>query len=429
LHLVCDLSPSLFVDNNPLTAPRLKLLLLTHRVPYPPNRGDRIRAYHLLKFLASRHDVSLACLADEPTDAATEDKLRSMTERLAIISLTGTSRWICAALKFASGKTATSGLFASTKLKETIRNWTKTTRFDGVIAYCSSMAPYAFMPELKESQVFVDLVDVDSQKWLDYSESSRGLKSYLYELEGCRLRREEERLAKTAAAITLVSEAEAELFRSACPNSRTHAILNGVDLDYFQPHPRESSTRPFSCVFVGALDYGANIDGLNWFCNQVWPEVRSQEPRATLELVGRCPTKSIQQLAELPGITIAPNVPDVRPYLQDAAVVIAPLRIARGIQNKVLEAMAMGKAVLASPGALTGLETQPGVDVLQAESPSEWVSGLRELWQNETLTSNLGLRARQYVETHHAWERTLEPWSELLAGTATQSSAAAVPLV
>ena len=393
---------------------RLKVLLLTHRVPYPPNRGDRIRAYHLLRFLAARHEVSLACLADEPYSAETEQHLRQTTARLAIARQSASRRWLRAAWNLATGGTATSGMFASTRLRRALRAWSQREKFDCIIAFCSSMAPYAFLPQWRDTPVLIDLVDVDSQKWLDYSVRARGFKRFLYGIEGRRLRGREQDLAKRASAIVLVSEPEADLFRSFCPNDKTHAITNGVDLEYFRPTSEATATRPASCVFVGALDYGANIDGLQWFCSSVWPEVKRAEPTASLEIVGRAPTRAIERLASLPGVSLTANAADVRPSLQRAAVAIAPLQIARGIQNKVLEAMAMGKAVVASPGATTGLNAVAGAEIVVAETAEQWVAALRGLWNSDSQRAALGIQARAFAQREHSWEATLAPWRELL---------------
>lgn len=401
----------------------MKLLLLTHRVPYPPNRGDRIRAYHLLKFLAARHEVSLACLADEPIELPAENELRRLTCRLSIVPQAAYGKWIQAALAFTRGQTATSGLFASAQLSETIEHWAAKDNFDAVIAYCSSMAPYAFLPVLSETPKLVDLVDVDSQKWMDYANRAQGLKRLLYGIEGRRLRAYENRLTQEASALTLVSEAEAELFRTICPNNRTHAVLNGVDLEYFSFEEPSQQVRPFSCVFVGALDYGANIDALEWFCSAVWPEVKRLEPQASLELVGRCPTKAIQKLAESSGVTLAADVPDVRPYLRRSAIAIAPLRIARGIQNKVLEAMSFGKPVIATTGAAAGLHCEAGIHFVEADSPQAWIAALQRLWASESERSRLSSAGRKYVEMHHSWESTLGPWERLLFASTPKQQA------
>ena len=399
----------------------MNILLLTHRVPYPPNRGDRIRAYHLLRFLASRHQVSLACLADEGYDAETYSELQKLTSRLEIVRQQKAKRWGQACLRFTAGRTATSGLFHQPELHRILQEWKKDTKFDCIIAFCSSMVPYAFALSQQEVPVLVDLVDVDSQKWLDYAEQASGVKKLLYRTEGNRLRKFEQKIAEQAASVVLVSEAEADIYRTICPNEKTHAITNGVDGEYFQSSEGPSSSQPFSCVFVGALDYGANIDALNWFCKEVWPNVIRKHAQAHFTIVGRQPTSAVKNMANLPGVTLVANVPDIRPYLQNANIAIAPLRIARGVQNKILEAMAMGKAVIASPEALAGIKLQLDLNAVVANTPSEWCKMLTDLWDSSEKRDKLGSEARKFVQSNHVWSVTLQKWERLLLSSQVQS--------
>jgi sugar transferase (PEP-CTERM/EpsH1 system associated) len=390
---------------------RPKVLFIVHRVPYPPNRGDRIRSYHLLKFLAERADVSLASLTDEPLAAGTLDELNRHCRRVAVEHVPR-ARWARAAGKLLAGGSATEGLFASSKLRRTLEGWSRETRFDAVVVFCSSMVQYLSVPGLQGVPAVVDLVDVDSQKFLDYASEAGGCKRLLYRLEGQRLRAIEKGLVGRAQAITLVSEAEATLFRTFCPNDRTFALENGVDLQYFQP--TQADVKPQQCVFVGAMDYYPNASGIGWFCAEVWPKVLGSFPQATLSIVGRNPPVAVQRLALLPGVTVVGTVPDVRPYVAEAAAVVVPLRIARGIQNKVLEAMAMGKPVLASPQALDGLQLERGRDALCASTPDEWLAALQPLFSDSSVSRQLSIAARQFVETHHAWSATLEPLARLV---------------
>jgi sugar transferase (PEP-CTERM/EpsH1 system associated) len=390
---------------------RPNILFLVHRVPYPPNRGDRIRSYHLLKFLAERADVSLATLADEPLDAGTRQTLDSICSRVAIESV-GRSRWLRAAASLASGRSATEGLFRSPRLARAIRAWGRETRFDAVVVFCSSMVQYLDVPELAGVRAVVDLCDVDSQKFFDYAEHARGLKRRLYQLEGRRLRRVECSLPSRVQAITLVSEAEADLYRSICPNDRTHAITNGVDLDYYQPAAGEG--RPGRCIFVGAMDYQPNIEGVIWFCEHVWPHVIATRPDATFAIVGRNPAPAVRRLASLPGVEVIGSVSDVRPHLAEAQIAVIPLLIARGIQNKVLEAMAMGKPVVASPQALEGLAADPGQDLIVVEAPEAWVSAIGTLPFDARLRNQLQASSRQYVESQHSWRQTLQSLDRVL---------------
>jgi polysaccharide biosynthesis protein PslH len=390
---------------------RPPILYLTHRVPYPPDKGDRIRAFHLLRSLSRRAAVHLACLADEPPDPGAIAALRPHCERVAVIGLGRWGRGARALGALARGRTATEGAFHSPDLEATLRRWARQTRFHAALASASSLVPYPRLEELRDVPAVIDLVDVDSQKWLDYAAADRGPRAWLYRTEGRRLRRLERGLPDWARAVTLVSEAEAELYRRFRPAGAVHAITNGVDLETFRPDP---SAPEQGCVFVGALDYRPNVDGAVWFCRDIWPAIRRRHPRATISLVGRRPAAAVRRLGREPGVELIGPVPDVRPHLAGAAVAVVPLRIARGVQNKVLEALAMGKAVVASPQALAGLRAEPGVHALAASTPHEWAEAVSRLLEDEALRRGLGSAGRRYVEEHHRWETCLGPFAPLL---------------
>jgi sugar transferase (PEP-CTERM/EpsH1 system associated) len=259
----------------------------------------------------------------------------------------------------------------------------------------------------------VDLVDVDSQKWLDYGAFDRGPRARLYRMEGTRLRQLEQTLPSWARAVTLVSDAEAELFRQFCSWDGVHAVTNGVDLDYFRPMapaPPEDG-----CVFVGALDYRPNVDAVTWFGKEVWPRLRRRRPDARLRLVGRRPVPEVTALARVAGIEVVGQVPDVRPYLAGAAVVVAPLRIARGLQNKVLEAMAMGLAVVATAKAHEGLEARPGEHLCVVDAPAAFADTVTDLLGSPERRQALGRAARRFVEAHHSWSASMAKLDTVLA--------------
>jgi sugar transferase (PEP-CTERM/EpsH1 system associated) len=409
-------------------AARLKILYLVHRVPYPPNRGDRIRSFHVLDFLSARADVYLATLADEPVSPDTVAALQQRSRQVAIEPL-GKSRWRRAMASLMAGRSATEGLFRSPRLHQVVRQWTRDVQFDAVAVFCSSMAPYLFMPELDGIPAIVDLVDVDSEKLLQYADSAKWLKRKLYSLEGHRLRELEKTLTKRASAVVLVSEAEAALWRSIDPNDRTHAIPNGVDLDYFQP--AASDGRPGRCIFVGALDYPPNIDAVCWFTRHVWPEVRRHCPHATFAIVGRNPHPDVRRLGSAAGVEVIGAVADVRPHLAEASIAVAPLRIARGIQNKVLEAMAAGRPVIASPEAIEGLGVESGRQVSVADQSAAWVSGLTELITHPGIRRSRSIAGRKYVEEQHNWSsclRTLEELIHTASGVVVHECRSAIPI-
>ena len=397
---------------------RPRVLVLTHRVPFPPDKGDRIRTYHILKWLSGKADVHLACLADEPVDPSIIAGLNGLCERSEIVPHQGLGRWSRALRSFAGGGTVSEGVFDSPVLRRLLTRWTQSYHYDTVFASASSLIPYLRRGPLCHIPSVIDLVDVDSQKWLDYAGNGLRPIDWVYRAEGRRLREVERKIADWASAITFVSEAEASLYRESCglDVGPIHAVSNGVDFDYYHPDitPPGASESPDGCVFVGALDYRPNVDGAVWFCREVWPEIRRRVPEATLTLVGRRPVAAVQRLAiDCPGVNLVGQVPDVRPFVAKAALAVVPLRLARGVQNKVLEALAMRKAVISSPQAVAGVKAVAGRDLLVASSPEEWADAVSGLLADPVRRAELGHAGRYYVEENHCWETCLNPFGRL----------------
>jgi sugar transferase (PEP-CTERM/EpsH1 system associated) len=401
--------------------PRPNILYLTHRVPFPPDKGERIRTYNVLRWLSSRAAVHLASVADEPVPSSTLAALQPYCAEIAIVPLGGAMRRLRALGSLARGGTATEGAFSAPALRAILRRWASRVSFRATLSSASSMVPYLRLPELVGIPAVVDLIDVDSQKWLDYAASGAGPKRWFHRIEGRRLRRLEHELASWTRAITLVSEAEAELYRRSVGDGPVRAILQGVDLEAFRPG---SNGEGLDCVFVGALDYRPNVEGIDWFSHEVWPHLHRLHPGSQLHLVGRRPSRCVRRLEQIPGIVLVGQVADVRPYVARAAVAIAPLRIARGVQTKVLEALAMAKATVVSPQALEGLHTKPGVDLLVASTPQEWINAIDRLLDEPELRTQIGNQGRCFVESHHHWQLCLEPLESLLGlGTDPDSEA------
>jgi sugar transferase (PEP-CTERM/EpsH1 system associated) len=393
-------------------------------VPYPPDKGDRIRTYHWLRFLAARASVYLVCCADEPVADDALRRLGELCKQVAVVPLGGLGRWLRAGASFLRGRTITAGAFYSGRVPGVIARWSQETSFQAAIASSSGMAPYLRAPEIRDVPAVVDFIDVDSQKWLDYAAAHRSWRRWLYQVEGRRLRAREKDILNWARAVTLVTEAEVGLFRTFSAAGSVCAIENGVDLDYFQPGGLDEPDR---CVFVGALDYSPNEDAVCWFTQEVWPEIQRQRPSAKFSIVGRRPSPRVCRLRDRPGIDLVGQVADVRPYLARAAVVVAPLRIARGVQNKILEALAMGKATVASPPALEGLGLQSGVHALSATSVGDWQESVLRLFADGNLRQQLGSAGRRYVLEHHRWDRCLEPLESLLGLSRPPPQVAAEP--
>ncbi|QEG26635.1 hypothetical protein GobsT_13780 [Gemmata obscuriglobus] len=388
-----------------------RVLYLTHRVPYPPDKGDRIRTYHLLRQMAARGRVWLGCLADEAVPPETLAALNGLCERVAVVPVGARTRWLRAGLSLATGASLSEGLFRSHQLARTLSAWAAETVFAAAVASSSALVPYLRLPALRHVPAVVDLIDVDSEKWLDFAAASRPPKRWLYRLESARVRKVEKALAGRVRAASVVSRAEAQVYDSFTHAGAATVATNGVDLDYFAPAGCEQQQ---ACAFVGALDYLPNEDAAVWFARDVWPEVHARFPHAEFRIIGRKPSPAVRALAHLPGVKLVGQVPDVRPFVASSSVVVVPLRLARGVQNKVLEAMAMAKAVVAAPPALAALGTEPGVHLLSAASREDWVRGVSELFTDAARRQELGAAARKYVEQHHHWERCLLPLADAI---------------
>jgi sugar transferase (PEP-CTERM/EpsH1 system associated) len=386
------------------------VLFVTHRVPFPPDKGDRIRTYHLLRFLSRHARVHLATLADEPVSPETLTALAGLCVRAEIVP-TGRLAMVGGLRSLLVGRTISEGFFRSSRMRDVIRSWSAETGFIGAIASASSVAQYLKTRHLDGATRVIDLVDVDSQKWLDYAAATGAPKKWLYSLEGRRLRKLESSICGWADAVTLVSEREAAMVREVTGATNVHAVTNGVDLDYYRPTP---GVHESGCVFVGALDYLPNVGGIRWFAQTIWPNIRLKHAEARLAIVGRKPVAAVKELASIPGVDLIGQVPDVRPYLANAAVAIAPLRIARGLQNKVLEAMSAGKAVVASSPALAGFGSREDLPATVANEPAEWIGAVGRLLDDATERERLGTAGRLYAERHHDWSDCLAPFLKLL---------------
>jgi polysaccharide biosynthesis protein PslH len=386
---------------------RPRVLYVTHRVPYPPDKGDRIRNYHVLRELAKVARVWLAALADEPVTDTQHIELNKLCERVAILPAGGKGRWVKAGLSLLAGKSLSEGLFDEAKLADQLTAWAKETTFHSTLISASSLARYQQLPALAKTPAHVDLVDVDSQKWFDFADATRGPKSWLYRTEGKRVRKLEQRLANRAGTLSLVSKAETDVFNGFTKPNAAITATNGVDLAYF--HPMDTVPPLPACAFVGAMDYFPNIDAAVWFATEIFPHVRASYPEAQFHIIGRKPTVEVLKLGTLPGVKVLGTVPDVRPHVATARLAVCPIRVARGLQNKVIEAMAMAKPTLSAPAAMAALHAIPGVHLVRPTTVQEWVKEICELWLDIDRRAELGKAARKYVEDYHDWPKCLAP--------------------
>ncbi|WP_186410208.1 TIGR03087 family PEP-CTERM/XrtA system glycosyltransferase [Candidatus Propionivibrio aalborgensis] len=385
------------------------LLYLVHRLPYPPNKGDKVRSFNLLRHLASKHRVFLGTFIDDPQDEIYVDKLPAYCADLNIVRLSPRA----AKLRSLSGLLSNEALSLPYYRNASLQTWVdRVLREEGISAaviFSSVMAQY--VRDVPNLQVLVDFVDVDSAKWTQYAPNHRWPMSWLYRREGERLLAFERSVAQQATHSFFVTENEAELFCRHAPESsgRVDAVCNGVDAEFFSPdHPMPSPYRSgeIPLVFTGAMDYWPNIDAVSWFSANIFPQLLRDVPRLRFYIVGRSPAPAVLALAG-EQVTVTGTVDDVRPYLRHAAVVVAPLRLARGIQNKVLEAMAMGLPVVASQECAGAIDAVAERDFLTAATADDYVRQIGSLLQSPERAKAMGQAAREQVLARYSWDAHL----------------------
>jgi sugar transferase (PEP-CTERM/EpsH1 system associated) len=331
------------------------------------------------------------------------------------------------------GEPLSVALFEDAAMRKWVDRTVREHPVSGILAFSGQMAPYA-LPHVAGRRSVMDFVDLDSDKWAQYARSGGGIRGRLYAREARTLLAFEKTVASRFEASLFVSEDEARLFRErAGPEAgRVLALSNGVDTDFFNPHadfPRQP-VEPHDLAgpvvtFVGALDYKPNVDAALWFAAEVWPLIRQAQPPARFFVVGSKPVAAVTALAQQPGIVVTGRVADVRPYVAAAGAVVAPLRIARGIQNKVLEAMAMARPVVASPQAAEGIDAQHAAHLLVAADASGQAAAIVSLLADRNSAEQLGTAARRRMEQRYRWSATLAGLPALLFPDAADAGARA----
>lgn len=385
------------------------ILFLAHRLPYPPDRGDRIRSWHILKYLAGKARVHVAALADSTADADAQAAMRdTLGEALGDVCVAVRPRFPVLALTRAlvQGQPLSLAMFDHADIRRFVAAKLADENVGTIFAFSSQMAQ--FVPADARQNFIMDFVDVDSAKFDAYA-AAGGPKAWLYAREGRALAAWEGTTARRASASLFVSQAEANLFtrRSGIPGT---AVSNGIDLAYYQSRA-ERPEQPPLIVFTGQMDYAPNVEAVTAFANGDWPRIRRACPDARFAIVGRNPAKRVMGLGAVPGIEVTGAVADVRDWLARATVAVAPLKTARGIQNKVLEAMAMAKPVVASPAAFEGIEAEAGQDLIVSDNMA---ASVIDLLANPQRAEALGQAARRRVEAAYDWDARLKSLDALL---------------
>jgi sugar transferase (PEP-CTERM/EpsH1 system associated) len=409
------------------------LLFLAHRIPYPPNKGDKIRSWHLLRHVAQRYHVHLGTFIDDAEDWQYVDTVKQVCTDTHFSRLSPRRAKLQSLTGLFANRPLTLDYYRDAGLQSWVTETIRKHQINKVLVFSSAMAQFMPPPDAtsrsasSQARRVIDFVDVDSDKWAQYASSKAWPMKWIYQREAVKLLEYERGVAADFDASLFVSPEEASLFRSLASESapKIGHFSNGVDADYFSPahaHQNPFGSSEEALVFTGAMDYWPNIDAVQWFATEVFPHVRAQRPNAVFYIVGSRPAPQVEALANQPSIRVTGTVPDVRPYLAHAHAAVAPLRIARGIQNKVLEAMAMAKPVVVSPQALEGIAARADKEVLLAEDAQAFIATLlRQLSQPD---AELGPRARQKVLMQYSWPAHLATVDALLEA---DSSAATMP--
>jgi polysaccharide biosynthesis protein PslH len=410
--------------------PRDPLLFLCHRLPYPPNKGDKVRSYHFLRHLAERYRVFLGTFVDDPSDWKHVDALTALCADAHVESLSPRVRRIASAMGFLSGEALTLPYFRSRCLRAWVQATTRREGISRAFVYSSPMAQY--LTDLPHVRRFIDFVDLDSAKWGDYARMRRWPVSALCAREAHCLLQFEKDAASRAEAVAFVTDGEVQLFRKEAPEiaERIMAIRNGVDSEYFSPARDFESPYPAgerAIVFTGAMDYWPNVDAVVWFAREVLPEIRLRDPAARFYVVGMNPNATVRHLADDSATVVTGRVGDIRPYLKHARVVVAPLRVARGIQNKVLEAMAMAKATVLTPATAAALSALQGIELEVAGDARGFATKVLQS-MDPTRAQRMGILARSRVLADYAWPASFKLLDELLErDRATSGAGVAAP--
>ncbi|HEX4693934.1 TIGR03087 family PEP-CTERM/XrtA system glycosyltransferase [Sphingomonas sp.] len=387
----------------------MAVLFLAHRSPFPPDRGDKIRAYNILKYLAARTPVHLLAFADDKRDLDSAG-LASLTASCKIV-WRGKSRVVAMLEALASGKPASLTAFDSAEMRAAVADVLGRGDIDTIYVFSGQMAQY--LPEGTRARVIMDFCDMDSLKFADYAKTATGPMRWLMQREADRLFAFERQVAGRVEASLFVSAAEEELFRARTRAAKVRVVENGIDTDFFGPAASFDAVdeRGPLIVFTGQMDYRPNTEAVAWFARDVLPAVRAAHPQARFAIVGRNPGEAVRALAG-EAVIVTGEVADVRGWLAAAACVVAPLKIARGVQNKVLEAMAMARPVVASDAAAEGIDHAGTIRC--AHDAAAFAGAVIDLLDHAEKGDALGAKARARVRERYGWDARLAPLDALL---------------
>ena len=383
----------------------MKILYLCHRFPYPPKRGGKIRPFNMIRHLGEQgHEVTVCSLARSPEEAKEGEGIAPYCHAFHMGRVSEPVQWARMVLRLPLLTPSSMGYVDSAELAATVRRLLASESFDLIFVHCSSVAQY--VEHVTHIPKILDFGDMDSQKWLEYAQRKPFPLSLGYRLEGLKMLAAEKRLARRFDVCTATTRAEWQTLEDYGTGAATDWFPNGVDAAFFSP--ADGPYDPDTISFIGRMDYYPNQECMARFCKEVWPLLKSRLPQMKLLIVGADPSPEMRALGDLPGVTVTGSVPDVRPYIRSSALMVAPLAIARGTQNKILEAMAMGVPVVTSRVAAGGVDAEAEAHLLVADSASDITQAILRIAENPEERRRLAVAGRQRMLSHHAWPRSMQ---------------------
>ena len=395
----------------------MRIFFVCLRVPFPPDRGDKIATFNVIRHLSKHHELHIFCLAGDTGDADNVRALGKFAKSVTAVPLSRLMGKLRVARALITGEPLSVAMLGEKRLYAAVRERTAVLRPDLFFVYSCNMAQFAEdFPDIPRIMQFSDL---DSLKWKQYAQRLTIPMKWLYRVEGRRLLEYERRIARSFSHSLVCTDIEKADFERLIPGAIVTRVGNGVDLDFFRS--RGAAKQPGAMIFTGVMDYLPNVDGVKWFCEQILPGVRELVPAAHLVICGRRPSAAVRALARRPGVKVTGQVSDVRPFLDTAELAVVPLRMARGIQNKLLEAMAMGLPCVASSLAWRGTSIPQGEGVLVADEPGDFIAHIVRILQDAELRGQMSHRARRAVEADYGWDEQLSRLDAVIAAVAPRA--------
>jgi sugar transferase (PEP-CTERM/EpsH1 system associated) len=402
----------------------MNILYLAHRLPYPPNKGDKLRAFRQVEYLGRRHRVWCAAFVDDPRDFAHVEALRTHCEEVIAVPLGQSLAKIRGLAGLVRGATVTESFYRRRAMEQAVDDLARRVPFDVAVAFSSSMAAYGLRARARRR--VLDLCDCDSRKWMAYAGLSHGPRRWLYRCEGERLAVREREWVRAFDASVVVTAGEARALRESGMTERVHVVGNGVELG--EPAQAAGLLDLPLVGFIGVMNYFPNVDAVCWFARECWPAVLAEMPHAEFRIVGRHPVRRVRRLARLTGVEVVGEVEDARAELDRFWVSVAPLRIACGVQNKVLEAMAAGKPTVVTSAVAASLGAADGRHCLASDESDRVARAVTRLLQDAELRRRIGENGRRLAAGRFCWEDQLARFELVVTGQSRQAQAAQVEI-